>query len=133
MTSKCVLDQEQLSPSSGASVPSTTAKRSRVIQAFKTVQKRFNPAAAAGINKTIQWDITGEAAGRYAFQIVQQKCELIVGGVENPDTTLFVNDDDWLAIAEGRLDLVEALVRGKVQARDGNMRFVIYISMVFPI
>src|SRR5450432_2976593 len=59
-----------------------------VAETFETMQKIFNPAAAAGLNKTIQWNISGEEADKWAVKIANQTCEVITGGVEKPDLTL---------------------------------------------
>ena len=101
-----------------------------VDESFKTMQTIFNPAAAAGFNKTIQWDISGEQAGKWAFKIVNQTCELIEGGVDKADLTMSMTDQDWLAIAEGRLDPMNAFMTGKVKTT-GDMMLAMKIPTLF--
>jgi putative sterol carrier protein len=57
---------------------------------------------------------------------------LISGGVEKPDLTLNVSDQDWLAIAEGKLDAMNAFMQGKVKAT-GDLMLAMRIPNIFPV
>jgi len=103
-----------------------------VDESFKVMQTYFNPAAAAGFNKTIQWDISGEQSGKWAFKIADQTCELFEGGVDKADLTMSMSDQDWLAIAEGRLDPMNAFMTGKVRTA-GDMMLAMRIPNLFPV
>jgi putative sterol carrier protein len=102
-----------------------------VAEIFETMEKLFNPAAAAGINKTIQWNLSGDEAGKWAFKIANQTCELIQGGVEKPDLTMMMSDKDWIAIAEGKLDPMNAFMTGKVKTA-GDMMLAMRLQQLFP-
>ena len=102
-----------------------------VAETFEIMEKLFNPAAAAGMNKTLQWNISGDEAGKWAFKIADQTCELITGGVEKPDLTMMMSDKDWLAIAEGQLDPMNAFMTGKVKTA-GDMMLAMRIPQIFP-
>ncbi len=103
-----------------------------VAETFESFQKYFNPSAAAGLNKTIQLNITGEQAGKWAFKIANQTCELISGGVEKPDLTLTALDKDWISIVEGNLDPMNAFVSGKIKS-SGDMMLAMRIPNLFKI
>ena len=102
-----------------------------VAETFEAMQTLFNPTAAAGLNKTIQWNISGEEAGKWAVKIANQTCEVISGGVEKPDLTLSMSDKDWLAITEGKLDAMNAFMTGKVKAT-GDISLAMRINNIFP-
>jgi putative sterol carrier protein len=102
-----------------------------VAETFETMKTLFNSTAAAGMNKTIQWNISGDEAGKWAFKIANQTCELIPGGVEKPDLTMMMSDKDWLAIAEGKLDAMNAYMTGKVKTA-GDMMLAMRIPQIFP-
>jgi putative sterol carrier protein len=102
-----------------------------VADTFETMKTLFNPTAAAGLNKTIQWNISGEDAGKWAITIVNQTCEVITGGVEKPDLTLSMTDKDWLAIADGKLNAIQAFTTGKVKAA-GDLSLAMRINNIFP-
>lgn len=103
-----------------------------VAESFETMVTLFNPAAAGNMNKTLQWNVTGEDAGKYALKVADGKCELITGGVEKPDITFTVADKDWLAIAEGKLDAMSAFTTGKLKLA-GDMMLAMKIQQLFPI
>lgn len=103
-----------------------------VAESFEHLQQAFNPAAAAGLNKTIQLHITGSDGGVYAARIENQTCQLIPGGVEKPDLTLTTSDQDWIAIVNGQLDAMNAFLGGKVKAA-GDMMLAMKIAQLFKL
>lgn len=103
-----------------------------VAESFETMVSLFNPAAAGSMNKTLQWNVTGEEAGKYALKVANGTCELIPGGVEKPDITFTVADKDWLAIAEGKLDAMSAFTTGKLKLA-GDMMLAMKVQQLFPI
>jgi putative sterol carrier protein len=102
-----------------------------VAETVEAMQQLFNPSAAAGLNKTLQLNITGEDAGVYAVKIENQTCQVIKGGVEKPSLTLTMSDKDWLAITAGKLDAMNAFLTGKVKAT-GDMMLAMKIPQLFP-
>ena len=103
-----------------------------VAETFEIMKSIFNPAAAKGVNKTFQWNISGEQAGTWAVKVADQTCEIIPGGVEKPDMTLILSDQDWLSIAEGKLDPMNAFMTGKVKAT-GDMMLAMKMNQLFPV
>lgn len=102
-----------------------------VAETFQTMVTLFNPQAATGLNKTLQWNITGEQEGKYALKIAGGTCELIPGGVEKPDVTFTVSDKDWLQITEGKLDPQSAFFSGKLKV-SGDMGLALRVQQLFP-
>jgi putative sterol carrier protein len=102
-----------------------------VAEIFEAMPAIFNSAAAAGLNKTIQWNITGEQAGSWAFKIDNGTCELIPGGVEKPDVTFTISDKDWLALADGKLDAQSAFFSGQLKIA-GDMGLALRFAQLFP-
>jgi putative sterol carrier protein len=74
-----------------------------ISELFEAMPAQLNTKASAGLNKTLQWNITGDEPGVWALQIVDGVGRLIPGGVEKPDVTFTVEAKDWLAMAEGKL------------------------------
>lgn len=99
---------------------------------FNALPSRFNPAAATGITKTLQWNISGEEAGVWAFQIIDGAGQLIPGGVEKPDVTFIASDKDWVAIATGKLEAMRAFMTGKLKIT-GDMSLATKMSQFFPL
>jgi putative sterol carrier protein len=103
-----------------------------VAESFETMVTLFNPAAAGSTNKTLQWNVTGDEAGKYALKVANGTCELIKGGVDKADVTFTVLDKDWLAIAEGKLDAMSAFTSGKLKLA-GDMMLAMKVQQLFPI
>ena len=103
-----------------------------VAESFAAMQTIFNPAAAAGLNKTFQWNISGEQAGTWALKIANQTCEVIPGGAEKPDITFITSDTDWLSIAEGKLDPMSAFASGKLKVT-GDLMLAMRVPQLFRI
>jgi putative sterol carrier protein len=102
-----------------------------VAETFEVMSTIFNPAAAAGMTKTFQWNISGEQAGVWALKIDNGTCQLIPGGVEKPDVTFSMNDKDWLALAEGKLDAQSAFFSGQLKIA-GDMGLALRVPQIFP-
>jgi len=98
---------------------------------FEAMPSYFNSAAAAGMTKTFQWNITGEEASVWAFKIVNGEGELVPGGVEKPDITITVSDKDWISIVEGKLDPTSAFMSGRLKVA-GDMMLAMRLQNLFP-
>src|SRR5207244_4901172 len=102
-----------------------------VAEIFEQMPSAMNPAAAAGLNKTFQWNITGDEAGKWAFRVANGTGEVIPGGVEKPDVTFTVSDKDWIAITEGKLDAQSAFFSGQLKIA-GDMGLALRVPQIFP-
>jgi putative sterol carrier protein len=102
-----------------------------VAETFEAMPGIFNPAAAAGMDKIFQWNVTGDEAGIWGVKIANNECSVIPGGVEKPDITFTVSDKDWLAISEGKLDPMNAFMTGKLKLT-GDMMLAMKVPNLFP-
>lgn len=101
-----------------------------VAETFQNMHAHFNPAAAAGLDKTIQINLSGEEGGKWAIKIVDQTFTLIPGGVDQPDLTLSMSDENWLALIERRLNPMTAFMMGKIKAT-GDLPLAMRVSSLF--
>jgi putative sterol carrier protein len=99
---------------------------------FEAMPARLNTAAAAKVNKTIQWKITGDDPGVWAIQINDGAARLFPGGVEKPDVTFTVTSTDWLTIAEGKLNAMNAFMAGKLKIA-GDMGLAMKVPQFLPL
>lgn len=90
-------------------------------QFFEAMAERYDARAAAGMTKTIQWNITDADPGIWAFEIVDGEGRLVPGGVAEPDTTFTTDTETWIAIAEGRRDAVRAFMTGRLKVAGDMM------------
>jgi putative sterol carrier protein len=103
-----------------------------IAESFEQMPSAFNPAAAKGMNKTLQWNITGEQAGIYTVKIADETCQVIPGNAEKPDITITISDKDWLAMTEGKLDAMNAYMTGKLKI-SGDMMLAMKVPNLFPV
>lgn len=103
-----------------------------IAELFAMLPTRFNAAAAVGMNKTLQWNITGDDPGVWAFQIINGVGHLIPGGVEKADATFTTSSKVWLAIAEGKMDSTKAFMTGKLKVA-GDLTLAIKVPQFFPV
>lgn len=103
----------------------------RIAGIFEMMLRMFNPSAAVGMTQTLQWNITGEEAGVWAFKIVNGQVELVYGGVKKPDVTFTLRDLDWLSICEGKLDAMNAFTTGKLKVA-GDKMLAVRLAQLFP-
>lgn len=97
---------------------------------FQALQRRFQPAEAAGINVTIQVMIEGAHRGIGSLRIVDGTYEFIKGGVPQPDSTITLPEADWLAFVDGTLDPMNAFMAGRLKVT-GNMQLASRLQSLF--
>ena len=97
---------------------------------FEALATRFKSEAAAGLNRTLQWNITDVEPGVWAFEINDGQGRLVPGGVTNPDTTFTTSSETWVAIAEGRQDAMRAFMTGKLKVK-GDMMLAMKVPNLF--
>jgi len=56
---------------------------------------------------------------------------MVKGGVEKPDVTFTLKDQDWLSIAEGKLDPQSAFFSGKLKVT-GDIGLALRLQQIFP-
>jgi putative sterol carrier protein len=99
---------------------------------FEAMPARLNTTAAASLNKTLQWNITGDDSGVWVLHIVDGACRLIPGGVEKPDVTFTITSQDWLALEAGKLNPMQAFLTGKLNVT-GDTALAMKVPQLFPL
>jgi putative sterol carrier protein len=101
-----------------------------VNETFENMLANFNSANSVGVNKKLQWDITGVELEKWALHVHDQTCELIHGGVEEPDIVFRASEKDWLSMNSGKLDATRAFMMGKIKIA-GDIGLAMKMSSLF--
>lgn len=91
-----------------------------VAEYFAQLSKEIDTEKVKDITATFQWDITGEGGGKWNVKLDGGKVEIAQGEIDNPNITIIVSAENWLAVASGKLNGKMAFLTGKVKIR-GNM------------
>lgn len=83
-------------------------------------EERFIPSKAEGIDGGVVLDLTGEGGGQYSLLIQDQTLTIEEGAKPDPTVTVKASADDWLAINNGELNPMMAMMQGKVKIK-GSM------------
>lgn len=90
--------------------PPTAAKEvpprmvSTVEESFEVLKSLFQPNNAfAGVDRTVEYQISGEDGGPWTVRIRNRSCQTEKGEAADADFVLSANRDDWLDMVNGKL------------------------------
>ena len=81
----------------------------------KVLPNRFNPSKAAGVDVTVQINITGPNGGDWIVIIKDQKIEAREGTHPSPTLTIKMAETDYMSLVNGRMSGEKAFMTGKLQ------------------
>ena len=90
----------------------------------------FVPEKAGNTTAAIQFDLTGDNAGKRFIKIADGKATSGAGEVENPNLTLIADSEDFVKIFTGGLDPTAAFMSGKLKIK-GDMGLAIRMQSMF--
>ena len=100
----------------------------------KTVQAmalNFQAHKAAGLTVTYQLQLTGDGGGTWAVAVSGGQCSVSPGAPPRADTTITMSADDYLKLAAGRLNVMDAYNKGRVKVR-GSTGYAQKFVEIFP-
>ena len=86
----------------------------------KVLPSRFKPEKAAGIDVTVQINITGPNGGDWVVTIKNQKLEAKEGTHPSPTLELKMEEEDYMNLMNGKISAEKAFVTGKLKFK-GNI------------
>jgi len=90
----------------------------------------FKPGEAAGVNKVIQFDFTGEAEGTCQLKIADGRIEACTGHDYQPDLTIQAPFKIWMDIITGKADAQQMFMEQKCRA-DGDFELLTKFPNLF--
>ncbi len=101
-----------------------------VSEIFAGMPAKLNKDAAAGVDAVYQYDITGEDGGKWHTHIKDGEITISEGEHEKPNITLTVSAEDYIDMAEGRLNGQAAFMTGKLKIK-GDMGLAMKLTSLF--
>ena len=92
---------------------------------------RFRPDKAEDVTATVQMNFTGENAREVVLHVHDGSLEIEDGAtVEGPTLQMTADADDWLAIENGELNPMMAMMSGKLKLK-GSIPFATKFMTLF--
>ena len=95
-------------------------KPTTIEQLVQYMPAAFLPEKAKGIQAVIQLNLTGEGGGAWFVSVAEGKCVVSPGTAPTPTATITAAAADYMAVARGELNAMNAFMAGKVKAT-GNL------------
>lgn len=86
----------------------------------KTLPQRFKPEKAAGVDITVQVNLTGSGGGSWVATVKDQTITVKEGTHPSPSLSLQMVDTDFVDLVTGKLSAEKAFFTGKVHFK-GNI------------
>jgi len=97
---------------------------------MEKVVRAFQPEKAAGINATIQFQLTGDQGGNWVASIQDQKLIVEPGTTADPNLMFGADTQDIIDVFSGKLNPMQAYMQGKVQFK-GDMSLAMRLMSIF--
>src|SRR5688572_16891255 len=92
-----------------------TFSQDQVAAIFPEMVKRFQAEKAEGVDAIVAFDLTGDNGGQYWLRISDGKIETGEGAADNPKLTIKAAADDYVNVASGALNPMQAYMSGKLK------------------
>jgi putative sterol carrier protein len=89
---------------------------------FERLLEVFQADKAAGVDVVFQFRIEGPGGGKWHVVVKEGKCEVKEGEHSSPTTTIMMNEDDFLALMEGRANAMALYTSGKLKIEGDLMK-----------
>jgi putative sterol carrier protein len=82
---------------------------------FETVQERFLPEHASGVNATFVYELEGEGGGTWTIKVADGALTVTPGTVPEPTVTYKIKASDYVNLANGDLNGAKAFLLRKLK------------------
>jgi putative sterol carrier protein len=96
-----------------------------------TLDRRFVPSAAKGIDAVFQWELTGEGGQTFHAVVRDGGITVLRGAHDKPTVTLEMGASDYVKVINGELDGMKAFASGKGKVK-GSIAVAMKMKSLFP-
>ena len=107
------------------------AKVASVDEYFTTLEQRFVPSAAKGVDAIFQWELAGDGGGTFHAHVHDGRVEVKRGAHEGAAVCLAMKAEDYVRIVNGELDGVAAFTSGRSKVK-GSLTLAMKMRALFP-
>lgn len=104
--------------------------RDDLARIFPEMVAQFDPQKADGIEANVQFDLSGDNGGLYWLKIADKQASLGEGRVESPKMTVRGTAEDFVALARGQLNPMQAFISGRIKIQ-GDMGLAMRFMNLF--
>lgn len=97
---------------------------------FEQMPQAFIPEKAAGVNATIQLNLSGEGGGSWYINIADDQLSTEQGQASSPELTLDMAADDYIALTQGQADPMNLFMAGRILLQ-GDMSLAMKFQEMF--
>jgi nitrite reductase/ring-hydroxylating ferredoxin subunit/putative sterol carrier protein len=102
-----------------------------VAEYFETLEKRFVPAAATGVDAVFQWELGGEGGGTFHACVRDGSLSVHRGAHEKPTVALVMDASSYVRVVNGDLDGMRAFTTGGGKVK-GSIGAAMKMRTLFP-
>lgn len=105
---------------------------SSIQELIESMPASFRPEKAGSAKAAIKLVMTGDESGEWGLEIADGKCVIPEEFTEKPDVTVTMAGTDFVSLANGQLNPVQAFMGGKIKIA-GNVGLVMQMLQWFDL
>lgn len=98
---------------------------------FETLPRRFQAQNAGGIDAIFQFELSGDGGGTYHVVVKDGAMTVIEGAHASPTVVLKMTGDEYVKMANGKLDGRMAFMSGKMKV-SGQIPMAMKMQQILP-
>lgn len=100
-------------------------------EAFEQMPNIFNKEAAKGLDAVYQFDLSGDAGGKWYVTIKNDTCDVKEGTHPSPNITISMAAQDYLDMASGKANGQMLFMSGRLRIA-GDLGLALRMQSIFP-